>query len=181
MKKYFKDYNLVTESRENGISNQRAEYKGKYYICQLNKVETVKNKLYLFTLALCSGAVLIAVGLLNTSGSKIFYVALPYVGMFLPAVFSLLGIVRLITEGNRLEFVAYDKSRNRMYRSSITQIILSSLTIIGDICYFSIKENIMNQQREIIFLIGIICVLLFNILLFIILKKVIYKVEESVM
>lgn len=177
MKKYIKDYKLVTKYLPNGRTKQTAEYTGKYYICRLSKTELIKKKLYHFTLVLCSGATVMGVGLLDTSGSRVVYVALPYVLLLFPVALSLIGVIRFATSGNRLNYEAYDKTKNRIHRSAIGQVGLSLLTIAGDLCYLFFGR-VEYLHKEIIFMMGIILTLFFGILLYKIQKKVIYEVEE---
>lgn len=180
MKKYLKDYKLVTKSLPNGRTKQTAEYIGKYYICRLSKRELIKKKLYHLTLVLCSSATVMGVGLINTSGSRVAYVALPYVLLFLPVALSLIGAIRFAVSGDRLGYEAYDKTKNRIHRSAIGQVVLSGLTILVDLSYVFFGGRVEYLHKEIIFMMGISLILLLAVLLIKIQKKVIYEVEEPI-
>lgn len=153
-------------------------YDGNYYACRLSETELRKKKIHCLALALCSNATVLGVGLINTSGSRVIYVALPYVSLFIPTFFCLMGVLRFMVVGNKLEYATFDKSQNRIYRSTIGQIILSSVVALGDICYLLLYENIENLLREIVFLGGMLFVLIISLRLLIIKKTIIYEVEE---
>lgn len=180
MKKYYKDYKLVTKIHMNGKAKQEVQYSGKYYISQLNKAELLKVKVRYFALALCSDIALIGVGLINTPGSRILYIALPYVGLFFPAFYCLMGAIKFSSAGDKLVYAAFDKSINRIYRSCLGQIILSSITIIGEICYLLFNKHKDRLLGELLFLSGMVIVLALNVLLFRNRNTVIYKVDEPV-
>ena len=179
MKKYNKYYKLVTHYLPGGKVKQEIEYTGKHYICRFNKTEFRKRRVYFLTLTLCSTIIMMCAGLLDTSSSRVFYVAIPYVCLFLPIIFGLIGAINLITLDNKLEYAAYDKSIKRIHRASAGQLALSSITIIGDICYLFFAVNMDKLGKELIFLGGMIIVLVFGILLLRIRKMIIYEVEEN--
>lgn len=178
-KKFYKDYKIVTKELPNGKIKQVAEYIGKYYVCSLNEIELRKYKIYFLTLALCSSITVIGIGFLNNPGSRILYVSLPYVSLFLPMAYSLMGTVGFMTSGKRIELPKYDKTKMRIYRSTIWQIALSGITIGGDLIFFFLNKNIKMLQKEMLFVVGIILILVINIIFLQLQKKVIYQVEDS--
>jgi hypothetical protein len=178
MKKYVKDYKLVTKLLPNGKTRNETEYIGEYYISRLSGKELTKRKVYCLALALCSDIMMIGIGLINTVGSRVAYVALPYVILFLPSVYCLMGAVRFITAKDKLEHTAFDRSVNRIRKSATGQIILSAIAVIGDIiCLFSIK-NLEKLFLEAIFLSGMIVILILSILMLRIIKKPCYEAER---
>lgn len=178
MKKYYKDYKLVSKKMPDGKIKQVAVYIGKYYICRLNETEFRKFKLYFLTLVLCSGTAAIGAGFLNNPGSRVAYVALPYVSLFLPIVFSFLGTIGFITSGIKLEQAAYDKTKIRLYRSTIWQIVLSSIALLGDILFIIIEKDKDIISTELIFTGSMLLILVLNIIFLQLQKKVIYQVED---
>lgn len=180
MKKYSKYYKLVTSNTPDGKTKQTAEYIGKYYICQLDEIKLKKVKLYFFALVLCSGATAIGAGFLNNPGSKVIYIALPYVSLFLPIVFAFLGTIKFMTAGNRLDQATYDKSKIRIFRSTIWQTVLSSMTIVGDIIFIFSRKSKDTIKNEFIFAGSMLVILSLNIVFLKLQKKVIYQVEDSV-
>ncbi|HPU62667.1 MAG TPA: hypothetical protein PK304_00780 [Mobilitalea sp.] len=178
MKKYYKDYRLVSKEQPDGKVKQVAEYIGKYYICQLDENKLNKFKLHFFALVLCSGATAIGVGFINNPGSRIIYVALPYVGLFLPIVFSFMATVRFIKEGKTLEQAAYDKSKKRMYTSTVWQIILSSMAFVGDVIFIVNEKDKGILGNEWALAVSMLFVLIINIIFIQLQKKVTYQVKD---
>lgn len=176
MKKYYKDYKLVSKTLPNGKEKMVAEYIGKYYVCQLSEIKFIRFKFYFFALVLCSGATAMGIGFLNNPGSRVAYVALPYVSLFLPYVFCLIGTISFMLSSNKLEQAAYDKTKIRIKRSTIWQIVLSCLTIIGDIIYILTNKEMLH--KELIFTGSILFILIINIIFLKLQKKVIYQVKD---
>lgn len=177
MRKYKKYYKLDTQYLPDGKVKHEIEYTGKYYICRLDKNVFTKKKVYHLTLALCSVIIMAAIGFLDTSSSRVFYVAVPYACLFLPVIYNLMGAANLFRLENKLEFSAYDKSINRIYRSSAGQLALGGITAVGDIIYL-FSANADDYWGEYIFLGGMIIVLIFSALQLGIRKMNIYEVEE---
>lgn len=178
MKKYYKDYKLVFKRLPNGKIKQVAEYIGNYYICQLSEKDFIRYKLYYLALALCSGITTTGLGFLNNLGSRIAYVALPYVSLFLPIAFSLIGTIGFIFSGFKLEQAAYDKTKNRIYHSTIWQIGLSSLASLGNFTFTLIKGSTDTLLKNWIFTGGMLLVLVINFVFLKLQKRVTYKVED---
>lgn len=178
MKKYYKDYKLVSKTLPNGKVKQVTEYIGKYYVCCLNDSELSRYKLYYLTLVLCSSATVIGVGFLNNPSSRIAYVALPYVSLFLPMAYSFIGTIGFISSKNKLEQATYNKTKIRIRRSTIWQMILSSITILADIVYmiFAVDDGLL--LKELIFVGCMVFILVINISFLQLQKRVAYQVED---
>lgn len=178
MKKYYKDYKLVSKTQPNGKLKQVAEYVGRYYICQLSESDFKRYKFYYLTLTLCSSATAIGLGFLNNPGSRIAYVALPYVSLFLPIFFMIIGTIGFIYSGNKLVQVAYDKTKIRIRRSTIWQIALSFLASIGNIIFTLNKGSADTLLKNWVFTGGMLLVLVLNIVFLQLQKRVTYGVED---
>lgn len=178
MKKYYKDYKLVPKELPNGKIKYVTEYIGKYYICQLDERKLRVFKLLYFALVLCSGAAAIGIGFIDNPGSRVLYVALPYVSLFLPIVFSLLGTIGFMTAGNKLEQAAYDRTKIRLYRSTVWQIILSGMAFIGDMIFIISEKDKDLFLKEAAFAASMLLVLILNIIFVKLQKIVIYKVKD---
>ena len=178
MKKYYKDYKLVSKTLPNGKVKQVPEYVGKYYICKLSETNLRRIKFYYFTLVLCSCATAIGAGFINNPGNRIAYVALPYVSLFLPIAYSLIGTIGFINSKDKLEQATYDKTKVRIRRSTIWQIVLSSITVLGDIIYMIIGVDRDLFYKELIFTVCMVIVLAINIVFLQLQKRVAYEVED---
>lgn len=179
MKKYYKEYEVVPKSLKNGKVKKDIEYTGQYFISHQNKAELFKYKLLCLVLIIISFGVLIGLGFLKTSLSRIFYITIPYVCLFLPAFYSLIGAIRLMSSSDKMEHVAYDRSLNRIVKSVAGQIFLCCVTIIGTIYFLVTEKSLEGKQNNIVFFLAIALVLLINVVLLFVRRKIVYKVENS--
>ena len=178
MKKYYKDYKLVSKTLPNGKVKRVTEYIGKYYTCCLSKTNLKRMKFYYLTLVLCSSATAIGAGFINNLGSSIVYVALPYVSLFLPIAYSLMGTIGFINSNEKLTQALYDKTKIRIRRATIWQMLLSVVAILGDVFFilFGVDKDLL--QEELAFLGCMILVFLINVLFIKLQKRVVYQVED---
>ncbi len=178
MKKYYKDYKLVTKTLPNGKTKEVAEYVGRYYVCQLSEADHKRYKLYFLTLTLCSSATAIGLGFLNNSGSRVAYIALPYVSLFLPLFYMVMGTVGFIVSGNKLEQAAYDRIKIRLRRSTIWQIALSFLACIGNLIYTLRRGSDTTLLKDWVFTGGMLLIFAICIVFLQFQKRVTYGVED---
>ncbi len=179
MKKYDKYYKLASQTLPNGKVKQVTEYIGKYYISQLSEKKLRRYKLYYMLLVLFSGAIAIGVGFLNHPGSRVVYVALPYVTLIIPITYSLMGIIGFIYTGKRLEQAVYDKTKIRIRSATIWQIALSCMTGLGNIVLTLIKESDDSLLKDWVFTGGMLSLLALSICFLQLQKRVIYEVEDK--
>ncbi len=179
MKKYYKEYEIVPKSLKNGKVKKDIEYTGQYYISHQNKAELFNYKLICLVLTMVGFVVLIGLGFLKTSVSRIFYITIPYICLFLPAFYGLIGAIRLMSSGDKMEHVAYDRSLNRIVKSVAGQMFLCFVTIIGTIYYFVTDKSMEGEQNSIIFFLGIVLILFINLVLLLVRRKVVYKVKST--
>ncbi|MFT4143977.1 MAG: hypothetical protein QM644_05925 [Mobilitalea sp.] len=178
MKKYYKEYEIIPKSLKNGKVKKDIEYTGQYYSSHQDKAELYKYKLICLILIIVNFGVLIGLGFLKTSVSRIFYITIPYICLFLPAFYCLIGAIRLVTSSDKMEHVTYDRSLNRIVKSVTGQIFLCCVTIIGTIYFFAADKNLEGKQSNIIFFLGVVTVFILNVIIFFVRRKIVYKVEK---
>lgn len=177
MKKYYKDYKPITKVFPDGQKKQEMEYTGKYYNCQLTEDQLKRKKMQYIIFVFCITAIETVTGFLNNPGSRKFYVVLPYVGLFLPTIYSIIGTGIFAKSGTILEYAVYDKSRNRIYHSTVAQIVLGIMVIIGDICFILLEKNIHNTADELVFIMEMLLQVLLCILFLLIQKRIVYEIQ----
>jgi hypothetical protein len=178
MKKYYKDYKMVPRKLPDGKIKYEAEYTGKYYICQLDETRLRKIKLYFLALVLCSGATAIGIGFFNNPGSRVMYVSIPYVSLFLPLVFSLLGTLKFATSGNKLEQAEYDETILRIRRAAVWQIVLAGLAFLGDVIYIITEKDKDIFRKEAAFALSMLLITVLNIIFVKLQRGVTYQVKD---
>ncbi|MDI9508538.1 MAG: hypothetical protein GX319_01010 [Clostridiales bacterium] len=179
MKKNYKDYKLVWKTLPNGKTKQVAEYIGQYYVCQLTTKEFRRYKFYYLALVLCSGTIAIGAGLINNPGSKVAYVALPYVSLLIPITISFIGTIDFISSGIKIKQIEYVKTKLRIKRSTICQMVLSSLAGIGNIMLTISDNNEAGSWINGVFTGSMLLILIISIAFFSLQMKVNYRVEDT--
>lgn len=137
-----------------------------------------KYKIFINNIIFCFVclALFLAAGLVNNSGNRNFFIAVPYAFLFLPIVYLIIGTFSLRNISEKMERVTYDKSIGRMKRSCTGIIFLSSYLCIADFIFIFINKKQINIMQEVVFL----CV---NIVLFtciMIHNKYLHKLKKRV-
>jgi hypothetical protein len=177
MKKYYKDYKPITKVSPEGQPKQEMEYTGKYYNCQLTEDQLKRKKMQYIIFVFCITVIETGIGFLNNPGSRMFYVVLPYVGLFLPTIYSIIGTGIFAKSGTSLEYAVYDKSRNRIYHSTVAQIVLGIMVIFSDICFILSEKNIHITVDEPVFIMGMLIQVLLCILFLFLQKRIVYEIQ----
>ncbi|WP_066715734.1 hypothetical protein [Clostridium sp. Marseille-P299] len=132
--KYRKDYESHIE-----VQGKRKKktliYKGKYYKIDINQEELKNMKIKYAIFSALTMLAFIFVGLQNTEGSRKFYIILPYIFTFLPIFYEIMGTIKLITNKQKMTFVEYDTSIQRIKRSTIGILIFSLSSSFGEIIF----------------------------------------------
>lgn len=175
MKKYHKEYEIDTNEID-GKQNKVFRYTGDYYMLSMDSKD--KYKIFINNVCFCFFYIVLflAAGLVNNSGSRNFFIAVPYAFLFLPIAYLIIGTFSLRNISEKMERVTYDKSFGRMKRSCMGIIFLSLYLCIADLFLIIINKSYINNMQEIVFL----CI---NIVLFscaIIHKNYLHKLQKRV-
>ena len=151
MKKHFvKEYeNTLTVNHKGKVVNQ-VIYKGDYYCSSKEEKKELLSLSVLFI-----GIMLIAFfinGCVSSQSSNVLYIALPYVAYFLPFVYMIMGIYRLMKNPLKMEKIQKEHSYDRILRCSIGILVLSVLGVLGSIIYLVTNNQIIHILTEVRFL-----------------------------
>ena len=167
MRKYVDDYEIVVEEDEKGREKKKAVYRGNYYEVDIEQISLKRFKWYNIILLVIILAVHITVGFINNQGMYRFFIALPYVAVFLPLYFLATGVFRLPIDKRKFRRDEVDLSFKRVKKASTYLLILYGISIIGEVIFLIFFVN-NGYQLEYFFLGaqlagGILAYLLFNI------------------
>jgi hypothetical protein len=167
MRKFVDDYEIVIEEDEKGREKKKAVYRGDYYEVNIEKFSLVKFKWYNIVLFLVILGLQIAGGFINNQGMYRFFIALPYVGMFLPLYFIATGVFRLPKENRKFRRDEVELSFNRIKKASTYSLVLFGMSILGEVIFLIFFAN-NDYQLEYLFLGtqlagGVAAYILFNI------------------
>ena len=133
--RYKKDYDHRPEKDKKGRFKDEFFYKGDLHRIELTKEEKKK------TAWLCLGAgilqlVLAALpGLVEHPSSRVLWVTLPYVCMFLPCFYYIFGALEFLGSGMELSNRQYDHSIGRMGNSSLLIAIIGVAAILAELVW----------------------------------------------
>lgn len=145
---------------DDGKEKKKYRYTGDYYIFDINRGE--KKKIFIKNAVFCILYILLFIlaGLVNNDGSRSLFIAVPYAFLYLPYVYLVMGTLSVRGMGERMEFIAYDKSLGRMKRSCTGILVIASYLCIADGIYAAGWGGEISLTHEIAFL--CICILAFS-------------------
>ncbi|MDY6873568.1 MAG: hypothetical protein SVR81_06335 [Chloroflexota bacterium] len=151
MRKYAKDYEIGTERDKKGREKKVSVYVGKFFDVSLNEVELKRfRRISMLLLGLIFLAQ-IAGGFVSNLGMYAFFVALPYVGTFLPIYFLAMSVFRIPRNKWNYRREEVELSFKRIKTHSMVLLILASLGLIGEVVFLIWFAN-GSHGREWIYL-----------------------------
>ncbi len=149
--KYVKDYE--TRIKEGG-DGEEVVYTGKYY--RMNVSDEKRKKVGISYLAIQVAYVVafLLMGMLDTDGSRKVYIVLPYMFLFLPIYYGLLGTLKLLRAKSEMVFAEYDQSILRIKKSTTGMMILSLAVAVGEVFYLVSNKITSLNSLEYKFLMG---------------------------
>lgn len=126
-KEYLSDYK--TDYSKSRFSDERYIYTGQQYIFDGSGKTLKKIKILGPVFSVSAFASLICAGLVRSHASGTWYVILPYVFSFLPAVLFIINIVKFAFSGEYFRRNQKDKFGKSLFRSSHIGAILSFVTL----------------------------------------------------
>ena len=99
-------------------------------------------------------------GFINPDSSKTAWVVFPYIFIFLPIAFNILGVVNLFTLKTRMERSGYEESIIRMKNSSLTIMVLAIINILIDIIFIIKNFNKINFVIEISYILFLLILII---------------------
>lgn len=180
--KYRSDYEVhetQIPGRKQPKYKKELKYVGKYHVLETKESEFKTLKwMNMLSMILIAG-IFLGLGLLNNQGSRLLYVILPYIIMFLPIYYGILGSIKLLSLKERLTVIEYERSSVRVKKSSLSLTVMSIATAIGEGVYLLRNvEKHGEKSLDYIFFAGVIFILVFSLFTLRIQAKIQVK-EES--
>ena len=135
MRKYADDYELERTEDEKGRIRKTAKYIGDHYEVNVESQDLIKFRRIALLLLIVTVELHIGAGFVANPGMYQFFVALPYVFVFLPLYFFATGILRLPKEKRALRRDEVDLSFERIKKASGFLIALLSLVVVGELVF----------------------------------------------
>ncbi len=153
--RYYKDYEVQESEGLLGTRKKKTiVYKGTYYSFDASRNQVTKLKIIYLVYAVLMAIVFFLIGMLNHEASRKFYVLMPYVFMFLPIYYTMLGAIKFVRSKELMTRIEYEQSILRLKRSGLGLVILSITTMIGQLIYFVSGSRKVVSILDYMFLAG---------------------------
>lgn len=147
-------------------------YSGAYFKFDMPEKELRHVKAALAVLTSALAALFVFAGMLNSAGSRILYVILPYAVMLLPILFMLSDIYKIAVIIRPMTRKQYDHSVVQLKRSTVAVIIFSAMSAVGDIIYLLFFCSPADVSKELIYLIACLGILITSVFLLSVQRKI---------
>lgn len=180
--KYRSDYEVhETElpGRKQPKYKKELKYIGKYYVIETKETEVKTLKWMSILCMLLIAGIFLGLGFLNNQGSRLIYVILPYIIMFLPIYYGIIGSLKLLSLKERVTLLEYERSSVRVKKSSLSLTVISIATAIGEGVF--LLRNLGKQSDnslDYVFFAGVIIILILSLLCLRIQARIQVKEEE---
>ncbi|MBP7161555.1 hypothetical protein KBB45_09840 [Myxococcota bacterium] len=168
MRRFTKDFELVTTVDENGREKRGVEYKGGYFSFVVDRVDYKRFRTLALALTLVMICLQIGAGFVANRGMYQIYIAVPYVLCFFPLVYLSAGVLRLPRETAHLRRDQAELTIRRMKRSGAALLVFNSLVILSELVYLIFLNKDSEPGSELLFL--MLAVLLGAVNAFLLLK-----------
>ncbi len=168
MRRFTKDFELVTTVDENGREKRGVEYKGGYFSFVVDSIDYKRFRTLALALTFVMICLQIGAGFVANRGMYQMYIAIPYVLCFFPLVYLSAGALRLPRETAHLRRDQAELTIRRMKRSGAALLVFNSLVILSELVYLIFLNKDSEPGSELLFL--MLAVLLGAVNAFLLLK-----------
>lgn len=169
-------FDLEYELNHKGKLVEKAVYNGDYLKFEHSMYPKKKVGTMLLADSILFAAAFVGSLLLNCDSSTFFLIGVPYVFLFLPICYMMLGAFSFLMSPEKMNRVEYTHSFERIYRSSWAVLWLDVYAVAADIIYLLANFSAIQAGRE-LFFVGIN---IFSLLLCVIQIKYIQTVRPTI-
>lgn len=178
MNRRIKKYNDEYIRDISGAAKDGVIYIGDWYVFENDRKTVKKGKIGAVITSVLSIVLFVIAGFLDAKASFTAYVFMPFIVSFLPIVYSVADGFKLMSYGEKLTHKQYDKTVVNLKQTSLANIILSSLALLGDAVMYAMaygfdKIEIETPTLDIVFTLCLSAILLLNVLLYSFSKKLV--------
>ena len=160
MKRYADDYETIIEMDERGREKKVAVYRGRYFNIDIQGKELIRFRRNSLILIIAIIILHVVGGFVDNPGMYAFFVALPYVMIFLPLYFMIAGGLRLPGENKKFRRDEIGLSFERIRKSNRFALILLGVVLLGEVVFLiwfaggEVLQEVMFMAVELLALIG---------------------------
>ncbi|MEL7645348.1 MAG: hypothetical protein AAGU04_03645 [Anaerolineaceae bacterium] len=152
MRRFTKDFELVTTVDENGREKRQAEYKGDYFSFAVEAADYKRFRTLAWALIPVMIALQIGAGFVANRGMYQMYIAIPYVLCFFPLVYLSAGALRLPRETTHLRRDQAELTVRRMKGSGTLLLVFTAMVVLAELVYLVFYNHGADLGRELLFL-----------------------------
>ncbi len=123
-----------------------------------------KNSCICIVYSLCELLIFVLAGLINQDSSRTFWIVFPYLFLFLPIAFQLLGAINLILSDDIMAEKSFNNSLGRIKTSARLLIVLSVINLVLDIVFILLHFGQIAISSEIIYMVCIVLIIIASII-----------------
>ncbi len=146
--KYKDDYSRFTRLTDKGRVVEEICYTGDYYILPFNMERKKKTNLVNVGFSMLLLGILTAAGMVNQESSRTFWIVYPYIIIFLPLGYMILGAVSYLGAPLRMQKAHYETGLARINHSLKGTMALSAVCVILTIVYIILHFGSVSLGRE---------------------------------
>lgn len=139
-------------------------YDGDYYILPLEGKERKKAAAMNILISIVMMALFVLTGLFDNAGSRRFYILIPYICIFMPAFYMLMGACSFLSVPERMQIAHYDRSLLRSKRSCIGIMVIAVLVLLTDLIFLILNRQEIELMREFGFMGGLFGMILTGVI-----------------
>ena len=177
-KLYTQNYEVRQITLPDGSVREEIIYKGDYYCPQWTPQQKLATKVICSLLISGSVALFILVGLLNTAGSRQYYVLLPFFATSFPIVFEVFAIFRLLFSPDKMPIDIFHNSLLRLRKSSVVAFAFAAVGMAGEMI-FLIQNPANYATGELMLLLGLTGIFADNLALFLLVRRIRHTVVSN--
>ena len=151
MRRFLKDYEIMTSADEKGHEKWTAVYKGSYFNFAISDADYQSYRKLSWAVILAMIVLQIGAGFASNRGMYQIYIAVPYVLCFFPLVYLSAGALRLPRETSHLRRDQAELSVRRMKRSGAALLVFTGMIILAELVYLIFFMDGSELGRELLF------------------------------
>lgn len=151
--KYKNDFQKTSRMDAKGRMVQDSIYIGDIYVLPFDEKKKKQTNRVTLGFAAAMVAIQLLAGMMNQDSSRTFWIVYPYLFIFLPTAYMLIGAISYTEATTRMQRPQFDGSIRRMHRSAIGALVICSISAVCDMIYIIMNHSSMHMGREIMYLI----------------------------
>lgn len=143
-------YRLEPEMGSRGKIKEVPVYIGGYYKLEDNEASYKKVAVRLLAIMLAMILLFVVAALPDPQGLRQMYIALPYVSLFLPYVFTVVGCFVIFGVKQEMNEVQYTDGVKRIIKNSIVARVMTVMVAIAEIAFVAFNSKDCKIEEELL-------------------------------